>query len=104
MSVHKSDDFISDVERQYEWYGTNANWEIADRYLDAIQLTYHLLDHHPLLGPRIGFSNQQLSNWRFIVVSRPFQKHIIFYETKAGIVTLRRAMHGHQNLPERLLK
>jgi hypothetical protein len=32
MSARKSDDFISDVERQFEWYVVNANWEIAERY------------------------------------------------------------------------
>jgi len=41
--------------------------------------------------------------WRFIVVSRPFQKHVIFYETENGGVILRRAMHGRRNLPETLL-
>ena len=31
MSARKSDDFIADVERQFEWYAVNANWEIAER-------------------------------------------------------------------------
>jgi hypothetical protein len=30
MSVHKSDDFIADVERQFEWYAANADWDIAE--------------------------------------------------------------------------
>ena len=29
MSARKSDDFISDMERQFEWYAVHANWEIA---------------------------------------------------------------------------
>lgn len=37
MSVRKSEDFISDVERQFEWYAANANWEIAERYLEAVE-------------------------------------------------------------------
>jgi len=30
MSIRKSDDFISDLESQFEWYAVNANWEIAE--------------------------------------------------------------------------
>jgi len=103
MSVHKSDEFISDVEQQYEWYAIHADWDIAERYLLAIEATCGLLNQHPLLGPRTGFSHQRLMIWRFIVVSRPFQKHVIFYETENGGVILRRAMHGRRNLPETLL-
>ena len=32
MSVQKSDEFISDVERQFEWYVIKAGWDIAHRY------------------------------------------------------------------------
>jgi plasmid stabilization system protein ParE len=43
------------VERQFEWYALNAGWEIADRYLDAVEATCRLLGQHPLLGPRGSF-------------------------------------------------
>jgi len=33
----KADDFIADVERQFDWYLTKAGWEVADRYLDAVE-------------------------------------------------------------------
>ena len=38
----------------------------------------------------------------FIVVFRPFQKHLLFFETTDDGVIMRRAMHGHRNLPQRL--
>lgn len=104
MSARKSDDFISDVERQFEWYAVNANWDIAERYLAAVEATCQLLDRHPLLGPLAGFSHARLRDWRFLVVFRPFQKHILFYETSGDDVLLRRAMHGHRDLPHRLTK
>jgi hypothetical protein len=31
MSVRKADDFIADVERQFDWYLVEAGWEVADR-------------------------------------------------------------------------
>jgi len=104
MSIHKSGDFISDVECQYEWYAVNANWEIAERYLDAVESTCQLLGQYPQLGPATGFSHPRLRNWRFIVVFRPFQKHILFYEIQGDDVLLRRAMHGHRDLPRRLIE
>jgi toxin ParE1/3/4 len=104
MSVRRSDDFIADVERQFEWYVTKAGWEVAQRYLDAVAATCRLLEQHPLLGPRAGFTHVRLSDWRFLVVFRPFNKHVLFYEVDDGDVLLRRAMHGQRDLPRRLLQ
>jgi len=102
MSARKSGDFIADVERQFEWYAINANREIAERYLAAVEATCRLLAQHPLLGPVAGFSHPRLRDWRFIVLFRPFQKHILFYEIDRNDVLLRRAMHGRRDLPQRL--
>jgi plasmid stabilization system protein ParE len=104
MTIRKSEYFISDVEQQFQWYLANANDKIADRYLDAVEATCQLLKHHPLIGPQAGFSNPKLHDWRFIVVLRPFQKHILFYEIVGSDVLLRRAMHGHRDLPGRLIE
>jgi plasmid stabilization system protein ParE len=43
MNVRRTDAFIADVERQFEWYSANAGWEVADRYLDAVEATCRLL-------------------------------------------------------------
>ena len=104
MSFRKSDEFISDVERQFEWYVVNAGWEIGDHYLDAVEATCNLLNQHPLLGSRVGLAHPRLCDWRFIVVFRPYQKHILFYESSGEDVVMRRAMHGHRDLPRRLLE
>jgi plasmid stabilization system protein ParE len=104
MSVRKSDDFIADVERQYEWYVRNADWEVADRYLAAVEATCRLLGQHPQLGPRGGFIDPHLHEWRFFVVFRPFKKHVLFYEVSGDDAVMRRAMHGHRDLPRRLLQ
>lgn len=104
MSLRKTDDFIADVERQFEWYGVNAGWEVADRYLDAVEATCRLLEQHPLLGPRGGFFHPRLREWRFLIVFRPFKKLVLFYEAVGDDVVMRRAMHGHCDLPDRLLE
>jgi plasmid stabilization system protein ParE len=104
MNVRKTDVFLADVERQFEWYALHANWEIADHYLDAVEATTRLLEQHPQLGPSGGFSHPRLQDWRFFVVFRPFNKHVLFYEIKDGDVIMRRAMHGNRDLPRRLLE
>ena len=104
MSLRKSDDFIADVERQFEWYVINAGWEVSERYAAAVESTCRLLGQHPQLGPRGGFKHPRLHGWRFFVVFRPFKKHVLFYETTGDDVVMRRAMHGHRDLPRRLLE
>jgi plasmid stabilization system protein ParE len=104
MSVRKTDAFIADVERQYHWYVVEAGLTIADHYLDTVQATCQLLGRQPLIGPRGGFSHPKLRGWRFFLTLRPFQRHILFYEVIAGDVVMRRAMHGHRDLPRRLLE
>ena len=104
MSVRKSDDFLADVEQQFEWYAINADWEVAERYLAAVETTCRLLGQHPQLGPLGGFNHPRLRGWRFFVVFRPFKKHVLFYETAGDDVVMRRTMHGHRDLPQRLLE
>src|SRR3989442_1365043 len=102
MNLRKADDFIADVERQFEWYVLNSDWETADRYLAAVDATCALLGRHPFLGPPLKSKQSRLQNWRFFVVFRPFNKHIIFYEIIADELVMRRSMHGNRDLLRRL--
>jgi toxin ParE1/3/4 len=103
MNLCKSEAFLADIERQFEWYAVHAGWTVARRYLEAVEATCRLLSQHPRLGPRGGFTHPRLGDWRFILVFRPFDKHILFYELTERDVVLRRAMHGQRDLPRRLL-
>ena len=104
MSLRKSDDFIADVERQFEWYVVQAGWEVADHYATVVEATCGLLGQHPRLGPHGGLKHSRLRDWRFFVVFRPFKKHVLFYEVSGDDVVMRRAMHGQRDLPRRLLE
>lgn len=103
INIRKTDVFIADVEKQFEWYVQNAGWDVAEKYLDATETTCRLLAQHPLLGPIIHLNDARLQNWRFLAVFRPFKKHLVFYEVSNAEVIMRRAMHGHRDLPNRLL-
>jgi plasmid stabilization system protein ParE len=104
VSVRRTAAFIADVERQFEWYAMEAGWEVAERYLTAVEATCRLLDAYPFIGSGIGSSHPCLRGWRSFVVLRPFNTHILFYEVTGGDVVLRRAMQGMRNLPRRLLE
>ena len=104
MTLRKADDFIADIEGQFDWYVVNASWEVAERYLDAVAAACALLASHPLLGPVLRSAHPRLQGWRFFVVFPPFNKHVIFYEVTADDVLMRRTLHGHRNLPRRLLE
>lgn len=85
-------------------YVQNATWNVAQRYLDAVEATTLLLGRHPRLGPRGGFKQPRLRDWRFFVVFRPFNQHLVFYELAGDDVVIRRTLHGHRNLPRRLVE
>ena len=80
MNVQKSDDFIGDLEHQFEWYVSQAGWDIAEQFLSAAEATCQLLARHPRLGPSGRFTHLRLGSWRFFLVSRPFHMHVFFYE------------------------
>jgi plasmid stabilization system protein ParE len=80
MSVRKADVFLADVEHQAERYLNKAGWEVADRYLAAVEATCRIIGQYPGLGPKGRFHHPRLRDWRFFLVFRPYSKHILFYE------------------------
>jgi plasmid stabilization system protein ParE len=104
MSVRKADDFVADIERPFDWYFAAAGWDVANRYLDAVEVTCRLLQQRPNLGPRAGFTHPRLKEWRFFLLSRPLNQHILFYELAGTDVVMRRTMRGQRDLPRRLLE
>ena len=104
MNLRKADDFIADIELQFQWYAEHAGWGVAERYLAAVEATCALIGRQPLLGPVAGLAHPRLAAWRFFVVSRPFHRHVVFYEIADGAVLMRRGLHGHRDFPRRLLE
>ena len=37
MNIRKTGEYIADVERQFEWYASNAGLNVAARYLAAVE-------------------------------------------------------------------
>ena len=71
MSVRKTDDFIADVERQFEWYAVNGGREVSERYLAAVEATCRLLGQpRSSRWKRPWFAHTYESS-RFDLVGRP---------------------------------
>jgi plasmid stabilization system protein ParE len=104
MTVRKTDYFIADAELQYQWYAEHAGWEVAERYLAAVESTCALIGRQPFLGPVAALTHPRLAGWRFFVVLCPFHRHILFYELSGNEIILRRVLHGHRHLSQRLLE
>jgi plasmid stabilization system protein ParE len=104
VSVRKAAAFLADLEQQFERHARHATWEVAERYLDAVESTCRLVELHPEIGPLASFAHPRLSGWSIFAVLAPFRKHVPFYELAGNDVVFRRAMHGHRDLARRLLE
>ena len=104
IPVFKADEFLADVERQFEWYTRHASFDIAERYLKTVEASCQLLRNYPDMGPLGGFTSGRLTGWRYFVLSRPFSKHLLFYVVESDRLVMRRALHGHRDLPRHLLQ
>jgi plasmid stabilization system protein ParE len=102
LRIRRSDWFIGDVEHYAAWYQSDANWEVAERYLHAVSATLARLVEMPGLGRPARFSNPILRNLRCFPVERPFEKHLIFYRHDESTLYIERAVHGARDLPRRL--
>ncbi len=104
LSIRRSDWFIGDLEHYAAWCQSEVDWELAQRYLQAVSTTLNQLAATPGLGRPARFSVPVLRDLRFHIVERPFEKHLIFYRHDAATLYVERAMHGARDLPRRILQ
>ena len=92
-----------DMTLQYRWYLENAGFDVAERYLLAVHETIQSIAEQPDLGIRRHFAAPELASIRSIQVSRPFDRHLLFY-WDGSTLRIARVMHGARDLPRRLLE
>ena len=97
-------DFLADQDCQVVWYVEHAGEDVANRYLEAIQRTVAQLCRTPTLGAICQFKHPRLIGLRFCRMSRPYQKHVIFYRHNETTLFAERVIHGARDLPRRLLE
>ncbi len=92
-----------DMALQFRWYLENADGEVAECYLRAIDQTIQRLASYPDIGLRRHFQSTELAGIRSFQAARPFNKHLIFYQAKDQL-SIERVMHGARDLPRRFLE
>ncbi len=102
--VERKPEFKADLGRQFSWYFTEANEEVAWRFVEAVDHTLRELSRQPFLGRLRRFRHPQLRDLRSFRVAPPFNRLLIFYRAYGGTVDALRLMHGSRDLPRRLLE
>jgi toxin ParE1/3/4 len=92
-----------DLALQYRWFVENADRDVAERYLGAVDQTIQRLANYPDLGLRRHYQSPELAGIRSFAVARPFEKHLIFYRAEDQL-SIERVMHGARDLPRRLME
>lgn len=99
LVLNRSDDFWADMLRQVDWYRDHASPEIAERYINAVELTLDALIKAPRMG-RLRFVGWlELAGIRSWKVQRPYQRHLIFYRFDDKKLFAERILHGSRDLP-----
>lgn len=93
-----------DLTREYKWYVKNADQTVAERFLQAFEMSVERLSRIPTLGHKHRFRAPELRGIRSFPVSRPFAVHLIFYRLTGDELCIDRVMHGARDLPRRLLQ
>lgn len=73
--------------------------ELARRFSEAYERAVNLMLSHPLIGPRTPHAPAR-HRIRFWLLSKPFNRYLIFYKAHAGTLEIIRVLHGAQDLPK----
>ena len=104
LVTRKSALFLADFDAQFRWYENEAGWEVACRYLLAVDQTLEKLAERPDLGCVRHFEHPDLQDLRSFRVEPPFHRRLIFYRHDNTVLDVVRVMHGARDLSRRLLQ
>lgn len=87
-----------DLIVQWVWYAENANIEIADRFLIAVDKTLSLVAKQPAIGGGLFVRDTRLNGIRRFPISDGFEQILLFYLPLPDGVDLVRVIHGSRDL------
>jgi len=103
VNVSRSPWFRKDVEQLCEYFLREAGERVSRNFLEAVLITLEHLASFPECGFAREFEHPDLQALRFIPLSRPCDRYLVFYRVHPGEVIVERLMHGYRDLPRRLL-
>ena len=102
LLLQQADDFWADLARQVDWYREQANPEVAEGFVEAVEATLKVLTRQPGLG-RARFQKwPELAGIRSFRVHKPFHRFLIFYRHDDSVLFAERMICGGRDLPRRL--
>jgi toxin ParE1/3/4 len=100
LKIIRAEEAIRDVADIHLFIAMN-NPAAADRFLDALRLTFRTLARWPEVGPHYQSNRAELTGMRFWPVRR-FTNYLIFYRVivKSGQLHIVRILHGARDLSQ----
>jgi toxin ParE1/3/4 len=86
-----------DIQESAEYLADEANAEIAERFLNAIDELTHRLAGLPQMGAPCHFRNPRLRGVRKLPVAG-FEKWLVFYRASNDGIEVIRVLHGARDI------
>jgi plasmid stabilization system protein ParE len=91
---------IRDLEETVDFYLDRQGPDLAMRYLAALRKSSSLLAANPHLGSGRKYRVTKLEGVRWLALTSPFQKHLIFYRVELEAIDVVRLLHASRNIEE----
>lgn len=92
-----SDAAADDILDQADWYRAQSGTTLAKRWEREVTLATRRIVRNPKSGSLCTFRSEALSGVRRMRIEK-FSRHLIFYQTAEGEITILRVLHGARDL------
>ena len=92
-----SDAAVADIVEQADWYSTQSNKALAQRWEDSVTSAIMRVLNRPHAGTPCQFHAPELQDLRRSPIPG-FPKHLLFYTFDSGEVLVVRVVHGARDL------
>ena len=92
-----SDAAVADILEQADWYESQADYKLAERWENAVTTSLLRILKGPRLGQLCHFKSEELGDVRRAFV-RGFPKHLVFYRFRDKELFVLRIVHGTRDL------
>jgi toxin ParE1/3/4 len=92
-----SDAAVADILEQADWYESQADSKLAERWENAVTATLLRVLKSPGSGPLCRFKSEELRDVRRAFI-RKFPKHLVFYRFHDKELFVLRVVHGARDL------
>jgi toxin ParE1/3/4 len=96
LAVHRTPAAVADLVDAASYLAEESP-EIAERFLDAVDGTFELLQATPEIGGTVDYKNQRLAGLRVWRV-KGFEKYLVFYRCQTDRVVITRILHGARDI------